>query len=87
MIVFFQDPRDAEDAVKALRGKELCGMRVTVQMSKARDERRNRESAAKDRSSKGRDEKIERSRGRGGSRERKRDRSLDRSYDLPLIHI
>ena len=35
-----QDPRDAEDAVKALDGTELCGMRAHVEMAKAKEERR-----------------------------------------------
>ena len=29
-----QDPRDAEDAVKALDGTELCGMIAHVEMAK-----------------------------------------------------
>merc|ERR1712209_264077 len=35
-----EDPRDAEDAVKALDGTELCGMIAHVEMAKAKEERR-----------------------------------------------
>jgi len=82
--VEMEDPRDAEDAVKALRGKELCGMRVTIQMAKAREEKRerDRENAARMESSRrsaGRDDRSSKSRGRrDDSRDRKRDRSRDK---------
>ena len=29
-----EDPRDAEDAIKALDGTEICGMRARVEMAK-----------------------------------------------------
>ena len=36
----FQDPRDAEDAVKALHRTEICGMRATVKMAREKEEER-----------------------------------------------
>ena len=38
--IFCQDPRDAEDAVKALHRTELCGMRATVKMAREKEEER-----------------------------------------------
>lgn len=35
----FQDPRDAEDAVRALDGTRMCGTRVRVEMSTGRSRR------------------------------------------------
>ena len=35
-----QDPRDAEDAVKALHRTEICGMRATVKMAREKEEER-----------------------------------------------
>merc|ERR1711892_1572276 len=37
-----EDPRDAEDAVAALNGTEICGMRAHVEMARDKDERRKR---------------------------------------------
>ncbi|XP_069178075.1 RNA-binding protein 1 isoform X1 [Procambarus clarkii] len=37
--VEFEDPRDAEDAVRALDGSRLCGVRVRVEMSTGRSRR------------------------------------------------
>lgn len=37
-----EDPRDAEDAVAALNGKEICGMKAHVEMARDKDERRKR---------------------------------------------
>merc|ERR1719466_93847 len=35
----FEDPRDAEDAVRALDGTRMCGVRVKVEMSTGRSRR------------------------------------------------
>lgn len=37
-----EDPRDAEDAVKTLDGKEICGMRARVEMARDKEERKRR---------------------------------------------
>nr|CAD7197199.1 unnamed protein product [Timema douglasi] len=37
--VEFEDPRDAEDAVRGLDGTRLCGTRVRVEMSSGRSRR------------------------------------------------
>nr|CAD7396355.1 unnamed protein product [Timema poppensis] len=37
--VEFEDPRDAEDAVRGLDGTRLCGTRVQVEMSSGRSRR------------------------------------------------
>jgi len=37
--VEYEDPRDAEDAVRALDGSRLCGVRVRVEMSSGRSRR------------------------------------------------
>jgi len=37
--VEFEDPRDAEDAVRALDGTRICGTRVRVEMSSGRSRR------------------------------------------------
>ncbi|XP_050725993.1 RNA-binding protein 1-like isoform X3 [Eriocheir sinensis] len=37
--VEFEDPRDAEDSVRALDGTRLCGVRVKVEMSTGRSRR------------------------------------------------
>jgi len=37
--VEFEDPRDAEDAVRALDGSRICGVRVRVEMSSGRSRR------------------------------------------------
>ncbi|KAK7067427.1 hypothetical protein SK128_005261 [Halocaridina rubra] len=37
--VEFEDPRDAEDAVRALDGTRMCGVRVKVEMSTGRSRR------------------------------------------------
>ena len=38
--MMLQDPRDAEDAVKALHRTEICGMRATVKMAREKEEER-----------------------------------------------
>jgi len=65
-----EDARDAEDAVKALDGREICGQRVRVEMRKK--ERRN-----------GGDDRDRRGRYRSRSRDRRRrySRSRSRSRD------
>lgn len=37
--VEFEDPRDAEDAVRAMDGSRLCGARIKVEMSHGRSRR------------------------------------------------
>ncbi|CAL4060326.1 unnamed protein product, partial [Meganyctiphanes norvegica] len=77
--VEFEDPRDAEDAVRALDGTRLCGVRVRVEMSTGRS-RRDRYRSPPRRSSTRRSRSSSRSRsvGRFSSR-RSRSRSTRRS--------
>lgn len=37
----FEDPRDAEDAVRGLDGSRMCGVRARVEMSSGRTRRNN----------------------------------------------
>ncbi|XP_076062317.1 serine/arginine-rich splicing factor 3-like isoform X3 [Oratosquilla oratoria] len=71
--VEFEDPRDAEDAVRALDGTRLCGVRVRVEMSTGRS-RRERFRTPPRRGGGGR-----RSRSRSPRRFRSRSRSPKRS--------
>ncbi|CAD5225443.1 unnamed protein product [Bursaphelenchus xylophilus] len=84
--VEFDDPRDAEDAVRALDGARLCGVRARVELSNGRsrgggggggggrggfrDDRRDRRDRYRSRSPRGRDERR---------RSPRRDRSPRRS--------
>merc|ERR1712107_191957 len=60
--VEMEDPRDAEDAVRALDGTRICGSRVKVEMSNGGKKNRSRS----------RDRGDRRDRSRSRSRERKR---------------
>lgn len=81
--VEFEDPRDAEDAVRALDGTRMCGVRVKVEMSTGRS-RRDRFHSPPRRGGGG--ERRSRSRsprrfggGRGGGRSRSRSPRRSRS--------
>jgi len=65
-----EDPRDAEDAVKALDGREICGQRVRVEMRK-----KERRTGGDDRD---RRRRYSRSRSRDRRRRYSRSRSRDR---------
>jgi len=90
--VEFEDARDAEDAVRALDGRNLCGRRVRVELSSGKS--RNRSRGAPSRGGTGRSEMRcydcgdrghlarDCSRyGRRGSGSRRRSRSRSRSRD------
>lgn len=71
--VEFEDPRDAEDAVRALDGVRLCGARVKVEMSTGK--RRNNGFGDRGRDRRGPPPR------RGYSPRRSRSRSRDRFRD------
>lgn len=48
--VEFEDPRDAEDAVRGLDGTRCCGTRIRVEMSNGRTRRDRRYSRSRSRS-------------------------------------
>ncbi|XP_060526082.1 RNA-binding protein 1-like [Cylas formicarius] len=75
--VEFEDPRDAEDAVRGLDGTRCCGVRVRVEMSSGRS-RRGGGRRGPSRYSRDRSRSPRRSRSRSRSRSRGRD-SRDRS--------
>ncbi|KAK7067663.1 hypothetical protein SK128_024846 [Halocaridina rubra] len=67
--VEFEDPRDAEDAVRALDGARLCGVRVRVEMSTGRSRRERYRSPPRRRRSRSRSpRRFGRSRSRSRSR-------------------
>ncbi|XP_046996427.1 RNA-binding protein 1-like [Schistocerca americana] len=77
--VQFEDPRDAEDAVRGLDGIRMCGSRVRVEMSTGR----SRRSAGGDRRGRSRSRtprrrSYSRSRSRSASPRRSRGDSRDR---------
>ncbi|XP_071537990.1 serine/arginine-rich splicing factor 7-like isoform X2 [Panulirus ornatus] len=77
--VEFEDPRDAEDSVRALDGSRLCGVRVKVEMSTGRS-RRDRFHVPPRRGGNGSRRSRSRSPRRfGGGRGRSRSRSPRRS--------
>ncbi|XP_011314348.1 probable splicing factor, arginine/serine-rich 6 [Fopius arisanus] len=80
--VEFEDPRDAEDAVRGLHGKRCCGTRVRVEMSSGRSRRGGGGRRAGPRYSRSRSRSPRR---RSLTRSRSRDRrsrsdSRDRRY-------
>lgn len=82
----FEDPRDAEDAVRGLDGTRMCGTRVRVEMSSGRSRRqggggggRRPPQRSRSRSRTPRRRSLSRSRSRSGSRNHSRkSRSLSR---------
>lgn len=78
--VEFEDPRDAEDAVRALDGTRMCGVRVKVEMSTGRS-RRDRFHSPPRRGGgrRSRSRSPRRFGGRGRSRSRSPRRSRSRS--------
>ncbi|XP_066969044.1 serine/arginine-rich splicing factor 3-like isoform X4 [Macrobrachium rosenbergii] len=80
--VEFEDPRDAEDAVRALDGARLCGVRVRVEMSTGRSRRERYRSPPRRRRSRSRSpRRFGRSRSRSRSRSPRRTRSRSPRYD------
>ncbi|KAK8386029.1 hypothetical protein O3P69_010632 [Scylla paramamosain] len=85
--VEFEDPRDAEDSVRALDGTRLCGVRVKVEMSTGRSRRDRfhsppRRGGAGARRSRSRSpRRFGGSRGRSRSRSPRRSRSRSPRYD------
>jgi len=77
--VEFEDPRDAEDAVRALDGVRLCGARVKVEMSTGKRRNNGYGGGSGDRGTGGR-RGMSRS-GRGWSPGRRSSRSRSRSRD------
>ncbi|XP_047103983.1 RNA-binding protein 1-like isoform X1 [Schistocerca piceifrons] len=75
--VEFEDPRDAEDAVRGLDGMRLCGTRVRVEMSTGRS-RRGGSWRGRSRSRSPRRRSYSRSRSRSRSPRRSRSLSRDR---------
>ncbi|XP_026278214.1 RNA-binding protein 1-like isoform X1 [Frankliniella occidentalis] len=80
----FEDPRDAEDAVRGLDGTRMCGTRVRVEMSNGRSRSRGgagggSRRAGRSRSRSPRRRSLSRSRSRSRSR-RSRSGSRDRRY-------
>nr|CAD7454398.1 unnamed protein product [Timema tahoe] len=80
--VEFEDPRDAEDAVRGLDGTRVCGTRVRVEMSSGRSRRGGggRRGSGPPRSRSPRRRTRSRSRSRSGSPRRSRSDSRDRRY-------
>ncbi|XP_037772549.1 serine/arginine-rich splicing factor 3 isoform X2 [Penaeus vannamei] len=78
--VEFEDPRDAEDAVRALDGTRLCGVRVRVEMSTGRS-RRDRYRSPPRRGRRSRSRSPRRWGGRSRSRTPRRTRSRSPRYD------
>jgi len=76
--VEYDDPRDAEDAVRALDGTRLCGTRVRVEMSNGRSRRGGRRGPPPQRSRSPR-RRYSRSRSPRRSVSRSRSRSPRRS--------
>ncbi|XP_068244506.1 RNA-binding protein 1-like isoform X2 [Palaemon carinicauda] len=76
--VEFEDPRDAEDAVRALDGTRMCGVRVKVEMSTGRS-RRDRFHSPPRRGGGGRRSRSRSPRRYGGRGGRSRSRSPRRS--------
>ncbi|XP_034231925.1 RNA-binding protein 1-like isoform X1 [Thrips palmi] len=80
----FEDPRDAEDAVRGLDGTRMCGTRVRVEMSNGRSRSRGGAGGGsrrlgRSRSRSPRRRSLSRSRSRSRSR-RSRSGSRDRRY-------
>ncbi|GLH00541.1 RNA-binding protein 1 [Gryllus bimaculatus] len=80
--VEFEDPRDAEDAVRGLDGTRLCGTRVRVEMSTGRTRRAgsSRRGGRYSRSRSPVRRSHSRSRSRSRSPRRSRSASRDRRY-------
>jgi len=74
--VEMEDPRDAEDAVRALDGTRIAGSRVRVEMSNGK----TRDRGGRSRGGGGRD-RDRGDRGDRGDRRRSRDRSRSRSRE------
>jgi len=82
--VEFEDPRDAEDAVRALDGTRMCGVRVKVEMSTGRSRRDRfhsppRRGGGGGRRSRSRSPRRFGGGGRGGGRSRSRSPRRSRS--------
>ncbi|XP_019772556.1 RNA-binding protein 1 [Dendroctonus ponderosae] len=79
--VEYEDPRDAEDAVRGLDGTRCCGSRIRVEMSSGRSRRGGGGGGGRRRySSRDRSRSPRRSRSRSRSRDRRSD-SRDRRSD------
>ncbi|XP_054270765.1 RNA-binding protein 1-like [Macrosteles quadrilineatus] len=80
--VEFEDPRDAEDAVRGLDGTRCCGVHMIVEMSNGRSRRsgggRRRSPPARGRSRSPRRRSVSRSRSRSPPPRRSRSYSRDR---------
>ncbi|XP_069958906.1 serine/arginine-rich splicing factor 3 isoform X2 [Cherax quadricarinatus] len=79
--VEFEDPRDAEDAVRALDGTRLCGVRVRVEMSTGRSRRERYRSSPRRGGSRRSRSRSPRRFGRSRSRSPRRSRSRSPRYD------
>ncbi|KAK4290965.1 hypothetical protein Pmani_036182 [Petrolisthes manimaculis] len=79
--VEFEDPRDAEDAVRALDGTRLCGVRVRVEMSTGRSRRDRYRSPPRRGGSRRSRSRSPRRFGRSRSRSPRRSRSRSPRYD------
>ncbi|XP_002166471.1 serine/arginine-rich splicing factor 3 isoform X3 [Hydra vulgaris] len=92
--IVFDDPRDAEDAIREMDGRRVCGMRVRVEKARGpNSNNRNRSSAqnekcyncgkighlSRDCRSRPAERGYSRRRSRSGSRNRRRQRSYSRS--------
>lgn len=90
----FEDPRDAEDAVRGLDGTRMCGTRVRVEMSSGRSRKqagggggRRPPQRSRSRSRTPRRRSLSPSRSRSGSRNHSRkSRSLSRERSLKKIN-